>query len=88
MKLVTILGARPQFIKAAAVSHAIARHNHEITRSLNERRSKFHGNSSFLINEVIIHSGIFNYLNLREGYLVTDMPGIGLSVRLKITTIT
>lgn len=42
MKIVTILGARPQFIKAAAVSRAIASHNFQ---------------SSTKINEVILHTG-------------------------------
>ena len=28
MKIATIIGARPQFIKAAAISRAIAAHNH------------------------------------------------------------
>ncbi len=42
MKLVTIIGARPQFIKAAAVSRAINEHN----QSSGER-----------IDEIIIHTG-------------------------------
>lgn len=44
MKLATIVGARPQFVKAAAVSRAIARHNRENTP---ERR----------IDESLLHSG-------------------------------
>ncbi len=44
MKLVTIVGARPQFIKAAMVSRAILRHN-----SLVNNKDK--------IKEVIVHTG-------------------------------
>jgi len=43
MKLVTIVGARPQFIKASALSRAIASNNAD--------------NTSLKINEVIIHTG-------------------------------
>lgn len=46
MKIVTIIGARPQFIKAAAVSRAIARYNDQTSNS--EHRT---------LNEVIIHTG-------------------------------
>lgn len=54
MKIVTILGARPQFIKAGSVSRAITEHNQSLVDS-----------SSFLdtsedpkhITEVIIHTG-------------------------------
>jgi len=44
MKIVTIIGARPQFIKAATVSRAISRHNNST-------------NSSNSITEVIVHTG-------------------------------
>lgn len=44
MKLCTIIGARPQFIKTAAVSRAIAEHNRVKTQSSN-------------ITEIIIHTG-------------------------------
>lgn len=44
MKIVTIIGARPQFIKAAAVSRAIAAHN-RVTPI------------SSCVNEVIVHTG-------------------------------
>lgn len=52
MKIVTIIGARPQFIKAAAVSRAIAEHNASIATfpPLIEHRSSS-------ITEVIIHTG-------------------------------
>ena len=43
MKIVTIIGARPQFIKAAAVSHAIQLHNQ--------------GNPRPYLREVIVHTG-------------------------------
>ena len=43
MKIVTIIGARPQFIKAAAISRAIARHNQT--------------NSSPIIEEILVHTG-------------------------------
>jgi len=45
MKILTIIGARPQFIKASVVSRAIAKHN--IT--INDQRST--------INEIILHTG-------------------------------
>ena len=45
MKIVTIVGARPQFIKAAVVSRAIANFNKDLT------------SNSLLITEVIVHTG-------------------------------
>lgn len=45
MKIVTIVGARPQFVKAAMVSRAIARHNAAVNRP---------GPS---IDEIIVHTG-------------------------------
>ena len=45
MKIVTIIGARPQFIKAAVVSRAIANFNKDAT------------SSSLLVTEVIVHTG-------------------------------
>jgi UDP-GlcNAc3NAcA epimerase len=45
MKIATVLGARPQFIKAASVSRAIAEHNAPIHNS----QSKIH--------EIIVHTG-------------------------------
>lgn len=44
LKIATIIGARPQFIKAAAVSRAISRHNQSRGEGLG-------------IKEVIIHTG-------------------------------
>jgi UDP-GlcNAc3NAcA epimerase len=43
MKIATIIGARPQFIKAAAISRAIAGHNQN--------------NSSTVIEEILVHTG-------------------------------
>jgi len=51
MKIVTIIGARPQFIKAAAVSRAIAKHNH-IIRNTAARTS-----NPLPITEVLVHTG-------------------------------
>jgi len=45
MKILTIIGARPQFIKAGAVSRAIKKHNSQIT------------NHKLLITEIIVHTG-------------------------------
>ena len=51
MKIVTIIGARPQFIKAAMVSRAIQEHNQ---------------NSSTPINEFILHTGQHYDTNMSE----------------------
>lgn len=48
MKIVTVLGARPQFVKAAAISRAIKTHN---------EKQNADGISSGLINEIIVHTG-------------------------------
>ena len=45
MKILTVIGARPQFIKAATVSRAIAKHNETTT------------DTQSAINEVIVHTG-------------------------------
>ena len=45
MKIVTIIGARPQFIKAAVVSRAIANYNKDVT------------SNSFMVTDVIVHTG-------------------------------
>jgi UDP-N-acetylglucosamine 2-epimerase len=43
MKIVTVVGARPQFIKAAPVSRAISEHNRQ--------------NPSYTIREILVHTG-------------------------------
>jgi UDP-GlcNAc3NAcA epimerase len=45
MELITIIGARPQFIKAAVISRTLAEYNRSVT------------SSSLLINEKIVHTG-------------------------------
>lgn len=52
MKIVTIIGARPQFIKASALSRAIAKYNNY--------------NAAKPINEVIIHTGQHFDQNMSE----------------------
>ena len=54
MKIVTIVGARPQFIKAAAVSRAIAMHNQRLE------------NLSDVISEIIVHTGQHYDRNMSE----------------------
>jgi UDP-GlcNAc3NAcA epimerase len=54
MKIVTIVGARPQFIKAASISRAIIKHN----QSIQFRQSaQIQDHSSITISEVILHTG-------------------------------
>jgi UDP-N-acetylglucosamine 2-epimerase len=63
VKIVTIVGARPQFIKAAAVSRAIARHN-----AANED-----GQSA--IKEIIVHTGQHFDENMSEVFFrEMDIP--------------
>ena len=45
MKIATIIGARPQFIKAAVVSRAVENHNSNC------------GDNSTRIQEIIVHTG-------------------------------
>ena len=45
MKLISIVGARPQFIKAAAISRAIENHNSLIY------------DASRVIKEIVVHTG-------------------------------
>jgi UDP-GlcNAc3NAcA epimerase len=52
MKIVTIVGARPQFIKAAVISRAITQNN-EAAHSERDR-----------VREIIIHSGQHYDLNM------------------------
>ena len=58
MKIVTIIGARPQFIKAATVSRAIAKHN-KITRSDGSK-----------IEEIIIHTGQHYDRNMSDVFFI------------------
>ncbi|MFY9072122.1 non-hydrolyzing UDP-N-acetylglucosamine 2-epimerase [Aliarcobacter butzleri] len=52
MKILTILGARPQFIKAGSVSRAIALHNSKV---VSEEEIKIKNQK--LITEIIVHTG-------------------------------
>ncbi|WP_141048707.1 non-hydrolyzing UDP-N-acetylglucosamine 2-epimerase [Aliarcobacter cryaerophilus] len=52
MKILTILGARPQFIKAGSVSRAIALHNSKV---VSEEEIKIQNQK--LITEIIVHTG-------------------------------
>jgi UDP-GlcNAc3NAcA epimerase len=62
MKLVTIVGARPQIIKAAAVSHAIAEHNKE--------------HADHPIVETIVHTGQHYDENMSQVFFEElDIPG-------------
>ena len=61
MKIVTILGARPQFIKAGTVSRAIMEHNQSLVDSFSllekkEQRER-ETNNQKLIAETIVHTG-------------------------------
>lgn len=61
MKIVTVVGARPQFIKAAAVSRAIRKHNSE--------------NRGNQINEIIVHTGQHYDHNMSEVFFnELDIP--------------
>ena len=53
MKIVTILGARPQFIKAAAVSRAISAHNERMAKT-SATGAKYNERG---IVEIIVHTG-------------------------------
>jgi len=54
MKILTILGARPQFIKAGSVSRAIARVNSDWCLGTSETTTN---NQQPLITEIIVHTG-------------------------------
>ena len=71
MKILTIVGARPQFIKAATVSRAIAEHNRRVT------------SNSSLVTEVIIHTGQHYDQNMSEVFfkeLEIPEPHLNLEV--------
>ena len=54
MKIATIIGARPQFIKAAAVSRAIVKYN----QSIQSRQSdKIRDHIGTTISEIVVHTG-------------------------------
>ena len=63
MKILTILGARPQFIKAGSVSRAIALHNNQVASLESLFSSEYSKNQKLqtknfeLITEVIVHTG-------------------------------
>ena len=60
MKILTILGARPQFIKAATVSRAIREHN---------------AKASFFIKEIIVHTGQHYDANMSDVFFdEMDIP--------------
>ncbi len=53
MKIVSVVGARPQFVKAAMVNRAISRHNSE-------------GNSPSKLVEILLHTGQHYDLNMSQ----------------------
>lgn len=72
MKIVTIVGARPQFIKAAVVNRAIRRHNESSRR---------------IIEEVIVHTGQHYDKNMSDMFfeeLDIDIPKYNLEIGLSI----
>ena len=71
MKLVTIIGARPQFIKAAAVSRAIAAHNQKVSKD------------SGVISEYIVHTGQHYDRNMSDVFfreLQIPEPNLNLGI--------
>jgi len=65
IKVITIIGARPQFIKAATVSRAISRHNAVALRS----------GSDSLLDDTIIHTGQHFDANMSEVFFQElDIP--------------
>jgi UDP-GlcNAc3NAcA epimerase len=68
MKIVTVVGARPQFIKAAAVSRAI--------QAFNQRRRSFgRPRSKKRIQEVLVHTGQhYDYLMDRVFFEELELP--------------
>lgn len=61
MKIATIVGARPQFIKAAMVSRAISSFNHHQTSNLEHRTLNVEH-----LNEIIIHTGQHYDFNMSD----------------------
>ena len=60
MKIITIIGARPQFVKAAIVSHYIRQHN---------------AHSSIHIEECILHTGQhYDYIMSQVFFEQMDIP--------------
>ena len=61
MKIVTILGARPQFIKAGSVSRAIMEYNQLLVDGFSflekEEQKKLETKNQKLITEIIVHTG-------------------------------
>ncbi len=71
MKIVTIIGARPQFIKAAAISRAIASHNQQSPKD------------SDVISETIVHTGQHYDRNMSEVFfreLQLPEPNLNLEI--------
>lgn len=71
IKIITIIGARPQFIKAAAVSRAISAHNASSTCHPQQ------------INEVIVHTGQHFDTNMSEVFfaeLGMEKPAYNLDI--------
>jgi len=67
MKVLTVIGARPQFIKAATVSRAIKEHNEE--------------NPDRTINEIIVHTGQHYDMNMSDIFFEEmDIPKPGYSL--------
>ena len=65
MKIVTIVGARPQFIKASAVSRAIKKNN------LNTKKT---------INEIIVHTGQHFDSNMSDIFFKAFLHALPLSM--------
>jgi len=61
MKILTIIGARPQFIKAGAVSRAIIKHNQFLVDSFSfldkKEQKQLETKNQKLITEIIVHTG-------------------------------
>ncbi len=61
MKIVTILGARPQFIKAGTVSRAIIQYNQSLVDGFSlletEKQKELETRNQKLITELIVHTG-------------------------------